>query len=132
MLGLDLSRHGIPHLLRAAQEGIAFALQHGLLIMRAMGLEAKTIRAGHANMFLSPVFRRTFATVTGARLELFDTDGAQGAARGAGVGAGLFPSMTDAFVGLSAVQTAEPDVASSSACADAYGRWEKLLKKELE
>ncbi|MGA2477470.1 MAG: FGGY family carbohydrate kinase [Spirochaetia bacterium] len=132
VLGLDLNRHGIPHLLRAAQEGIAFALQHGLLIMRAMGLEAKTIRAGHANMFLSPVFRETFATVTGARLELFNTDGAQGAARGAGVGAGVFPSAADAFVGLTAVHTAEPDASKSAALADAYGRWERLLQRELK
>jgi xylulokinase len=131
VLGLDLNRHGIPHLLRAAQEGIAFALQHGLSIMRAMGLEAKTIRAGHANMFLSPLFRETFATVTGARLELFNTDGAQGAARGAGVGAGVFKSAKDAFVGLEAVQTAEPNRDATAACADAYGRWEKSLAKQL-
>jgi xylulokinase len=131
VLGLDLNRHGIPHLLRAAQEGIAFALQHGLLIMRAMGLEATTIRAGHANMFLSPVFRETFATITGARLELFNTDGAQGAARGAGVGAGLFPAIADAFVGLTAVATAVPDSSKTAALTDAYGRWEKLLQGQL-
>jgi xylulokinase len=131
VLGLDLNRHGIPHLLRAAQEGIAFALQHGLLIMRAMGLEATTIRAGNANMFLSPIFRETFATVTGARLELFDTDGAQGAARGAGIGAGVFPTIADAFVGLTAVQTAEPDRGQRAGCQDAYGRWEKALQREL-
>jgi xylulokinase len=131
VLGLDFNRHSIPHLLRAAQEGIAFALQHGLLIMRGMGLEAKTIRAGNANMFLSPLFRETFATITGARLELFDTDGAQGAARGAGIGARVYASQADAFVGLTAVQTAEPDRSKSAALTEAYGRWESLLTKEL-
>jgi xylulokinase len=129
--GLDFNRHGIPHLLRAAQEGIVFALQYGLLIMKGMGLEAKTIRAGHANMFLSPVFREAFTSVTGARLELFRTDGAQGAARGAGIGAGVYRSLREAFVGLTAVQTAEPDPSRAGAYREAYGRWEDALKKEF-
>jgi len=131
MRGLDFNRHGIPHLLRAAQEGIVFALQYGLQIMKGMGLEARTIRAGHGNMFLSPVFREAFATVTGARLELFRTDGAQGAARGAGIGAGVYRSLREAFVGLTAVQTAEPDQSKADAYREAYGRWEDALKKDL-
>ena len=109
LLGIDFNRHGIPHLLRASQEGIVFALQYGLKIMRDMGMEARTVRAGHANMFLSPIFREAFSTVTGARVELFNTDGAQGAARGAGVGAGVYRSMKEAFVGLTAVKTVDPD-----------------------
>jgi xylulokinase len=128
-LGLDFNRHGIPHLLRAAQEGIVFALNYGLGIMKGMGLDAKTVRAGNANMFLSPLFREAFATVTGARVELYDTDGAQGAARGAGVGAGIYASTREAFVGLRAVQTAEPDFSKQAAYREAYGRWEEELKK---
>ena len=92
VLGLDFNRHGIPHLLRAGQEGIVYALNYGLRIMKGMGQDTRTIRAGHANMFLSPLFREAFATVTGARLELYETNGAQGAARGAGVGAGVYRS----------------------------------------
>lgn len=131
ILGLDFNRHGIPHLLRAAQEGIAFALHYGLGIMRDMGVEAKTVRAGNANMFLSPLFRDIFAGVTGARVELFSTDGAQGAARGAGLGAGVYTTMKEAFVGLKAVQVAEPDPSRRSSYLDAYGRWEGELKKIL-
>jgi xylulokinase len=127
--GLDFNRHGIPQLLRAAQEGIVFALNYGLGIMKGMGLDAKTVRAGNANMFLSPLFREAFATVTGARVELYDTDGAQGAARGAGVGAGIYRSTREAFVGLRAVQTAEPDLSKQGAYQDAYGRWEAELRK---
>jgi xylulokinase len=128
-LGLDFNRHGIPHLLRAAQEGIVFALNHGLGIMKGMGLDAKTVRAGNANMFLSPLFREAFATVTGARVELYDTDGAQGAARGAGIGAGIYKSAREAFVGLAAVQTAEPEPSRRAAYRDAYERWEEALRK---
>jgi len=131
LLGIDFNRHGIPQLLRAAQEGIVFALQYGMKIMRDMGIEARTVRAGNANMFLSPLFREAFATVTGARVELYNTDGAQGAARGAGVGAGVYGAMKDAFVGLTAVMTVEPDARKAPAYEEAYGRWESALEREL-
>jgi xylulokinase len=104
-------------------------LQYGLKIMRDMGIEARTVRAGNANMFLSPIFREAFATVTGARVELYNTDGAQGAARGAGVGAGLYRGLKDAFVGLTAVMTVEPDAEKRVAYQDAYGRWERELTR---
>ncbi len=131
LLGLDFNRHGIPHLLRAAQEGIVFALNHGLGIMKGMGLDTRTVRAGRSNMFLSPLFRRAFATTTGTRVELFETDGAQGAARGAGVGCGIYSSPQDAFVGLRAVHTEEPDAGSAAAYGDACGAWEEALRKSL-
>ncbi|MGA2478347.1 MAG: FGGY family carbohydrate kinase [Spirochaetia bacterium] len=127
--GIDFNRHGIPHLVRASQEGIVFALQHGLNIMRKMGVEARTVRAGAANMFLSPLFREAFSTVTGARVELYNTDGAQGAARGAGIGAGVYRSPKEAFVGLTSVMTVEPDPSKVQAYREAYGRWEELLSR---
>ena len=131
-LGLDFNRHGIPHLLRAAQEGIVFSLNYGVKLMKGVGIDARTVRAGYANMFLSPVFREAFATVTGARVELFSTDGAQGAARGAGVGAGMYRDMREAFVGLTAVKTVDPDTSKAAAYQDAYGTWEKALQKSLQ
>ena len=131
MSGLDFNRHSAAHVLRAAQEGIVFALQYGLEIMKDMGIRIQTVRAGYANMFLSPLFREAFATVTGARVELYSTDGAQGAARGAGVGAGIYSSPRDAFAGLSAVQTVQPDAALAAAYADAYGGWKRALERAL-
>ena len=120
------------HLLRAAQEGIVFALNHGLEIMRDMGVHGETVRAAKANMFLSPLFARTFATVTGARLELYNTDGAQGAARGAGIGAGIYESVEDAFAGLQTVEIIEPDLAQTAAYQDVYGRWAAVLESRLK
>jgi xylulokinase len=131
LAGLDFNRHGTAHLVRAAQEGIVFALQYGLEIMGAMGIAVRTVRAGDANMFLSPLFREAFATVTGARVELYRTDGAQGAARGAGVGAGVFGSPREAFAGLSAVQAVEPDSRLAGAYGEAYGRWKQALGRVL-
>ena len=95
--GINFNIHGKSHLLRAAQEGIVFSLQYGLEVMKEMGTAVRTVRAGHANLFLSPLFREVFAAVTGAVVELYDTDGAQGAARGAGFGAGFYSSLDDAF-----------------------------------
>ena len=54
--GWNFNIHNRAHVLRAAQEGIVFALNYGLEIMRAMGTQLKTVKAGHANMFLSPLF----------------------------------------------------------------------------
>ena len=129
--GLDLVRHSNGHLVRAAQEGIAFAFQWGMGIMRSMGLSTDVIRAGHANLFLSPVFRQTLANVSGARIELYDTDGAAGAARGAAVGSGAHRSVTDAFVSLRKITTVEPIVGEQGAVNEAYVRWVNILERAL-
>jgi xylulokinase len=129
--GLELNIHTRAHVARAAQEGIAFALHHGMGALREMGLEVATVRAGHANMFLSPVFAESFATVTGTRLELYRTDGAQGAARGAGIGAGIYPSMQAAFASLEVVRSVEPTPGLTTTYQEAYRRWAGLLEMEL-
>jgi xylulokinase len=126
--GLDFNRHGRAHLCRAVQEGIVFALQYGLHVMRATGLEVKTIRAGHANMFMSDVFCETLAGVSGARLELYETDGALGAARGAGLGAGLYKSFAEAFQTLEKRKEILPKPGNYAA---AYARWEQHLEQAL-
>ena len=86
--GLNFNRHGQAHMFRAAQEGIVFALKYGFNVLKGMGLETKVIRAGNANMFLSPLFRKAFVNTINARLELYDTDGAKGAALGGRRGSG--------------------------------------------
>jgi xylulokinase len=129
--GLNFNTHNRAHMLRAAQEGIVFALNYGVEIMRKVGVKAKTVRAGHANMFLSSLFSEAFATVTGSHVELFKTDGSQGAARGAGIGAGIYRGPEDAFVGLTPVKTVEPNKKLTAAYADAYKKWESVLKQQL-
>ncbi|SDL82242.1 xylulokinase [Catalinimonas alkaloidigena] len=131
VLGLDFNRHDRRHLLRAAQEGIVFALNYGMEVMKSMGMGVDTVRAGDANMFLSPVFRQTFANVTGAVVELYNTDGAQGAARGAGVGAKVYAALPEAFTGLQATQTIEPKASERDATQAAYEAWHRALKTAL-
>ncbi len=129
--GWNFNVHKQPHILRAAQEGIVFALNYGLGIMRDMGIEMKTVKAGHANMFLSPLFAEAFATVTGATVELYNTDGSQGAARGAGIGAGIYKDASEAFAGLAPVKQIEPNAELAAAYKGAYGAWESVLKSQL-
>jgi len=129
--GWNFNIHKQAHFLRAAQEGIVFALNYGLEIMRGMGTQLKTVKAGHANMFLSPLFAEAFATLTGATVQLYNTDGSQGAARGAGIGTGIYKSTNEAFTGLAPVKTIEPNDKLSEAYTEAYANWETTRNKEL-
>ena len=129
--GLDLLRHTPGHLARAAQEGIAFSFSHGIASMKATGLTPKKIRAGNANLFLSPVFRDTLAASLGVSIELVRTDGAAGAARGAGLGAGIYKKPADAFTGLEVIETINPNPALVGPCQEAVGRWEAALARAL-
>jgi xylulokinase len=129
--GWNFNIHKKAHFLRAAQEGIVFALNYGLQIMRDMGTRLKTVKAGNANMFLSPLFAEAFATITGATVELYNTDGSQGAARGAGIGAGIYKSPEDAFTGLEPVRTVGPNKQLKKAYQAAYENWAAVLDKQL-
>ncbi len=128
---LNFNRHSRAHLYRAAQEGIAFALKYGFDVMKNMGMELKTIRAGKANMFLSPVFREAFTNITGVTVELYNTDGSRGAARGAGVGAGIYGNFAEAFQGLKSLETIEPEPSKAIRYREAYLHWKDVLKKEM-
>jgi xylulokinase len=127
--GLNFNRHSKAHIVRAAQEGIVFSFCYGMEIMQQMGMDIKKIHAGKANMFLSPLFRDTLAGVSGATIELYDTDGSVGAAKGAGIGAGIYKNADEAFATLDKLQVIEPDTAHQEEYMEAYIRWKKLLEK---
>jgi xylulokinase len=127
---IDLNRHSLGDVVRSAQEGVVFALCYGLEIMRSMGLKLTRVRAANANMFQSQVFQSTFATATGAPLELYTTDGSEGAARGAGIGAGIF-SFSDAFRGLRSDLTLEPEQSSVAATREAYEKWKGTVEQAI-
>lgn len=121
--GIDFNQHSTAHICRAVQEGIVFSFKYGMDIMANMGISANVIRAGKANMFLSPLFRETLAGVSGATIELYNTDGAVGAARGAGIGSGYYASPKEAFAGLKKLDIIEPSTKDAAAYAEAYERW---------
>jgi len=125
--GLNFNFHGQKHLFRAAQEGIVFSFKYGIEIMEEMGMTVKMIHAGNANMFLSPVFRETLAGITGATIELYDTDGSVGSAKGAGIGAGIYKDHNEAFATLEKLKVIEPDLTNKDKYSAAYELWKKRL-----
>lgn len=129
MVGIDLVRHSRAHILRAVQEGIAFSFRYGIDIMKDLGLKPDVIRAGKANLFLSPLFRSTLASLCDARIELFDTDGSLGAARGAALGAGIYNSAEEAFATLTKLDIIEPAAEWKEPLEEAYLRWKKEVEK---
>ena len=130
--GVNFNVHTKEDIIRAAQEGIVFSFKYGIEIMESLGINIKKIHAGYANMFLSPIFSSTLAGITGATIDLYDTDGSVGAAKGAGIGAGLYKDNNEAFATLKKLQTIEPDLNNKEAYEEAYLRWKSLLKKNLE
>ena len=125
--GLSFTIHDRRHLLRAAQEGIVFSFMYGMEVMAEAGMNISVIKAGRANMFLSPLFRNTLAGVSRAVIELYDTDGSVGAAKGAGIGAGIYKSATEAFATLRKLEVIEPSVSDAPAYMDAYRLWKERL-----
>ena len=129
--GINFNNHSRANILRAAQEGIVFSFIYGIEIMKEMGLDVKVLKAGNANMFLSPLFRNTLASTGGVAIELYDTDGAAGAARGAGIGSGIYKDAKEAFANLEKIETIYPDTEQKEKYQAAYQRWKDVLKKNL-
>jgi xylulokinase len=132
--GIDFNRHSRNQIARAAQEGIVFSLIYGTEIMQPMGLELKRVRAGFANMFLSNLFAQTFSNLSGCTVELYNTDGALGAARGAGFGAGYYTDFKTCFRGMEMIKQLDPQIRESERIRAVYEKWKDgliaLLNKE--
>lgn len=127
-LNIDLNLHTRAHMIRAVQEGIAFAFRYGMDIMGENGLNPKIIRAGKNNLFLSELFTQTFVNITGVQVELYKNDGSVGAALGAGIGAGIFATPSEAFQHFHPVQTITP---IKNQLEPAYQEWRNFLTKQL-
>jgi len=126
---IDLNVHTQAHVIRAAQEGIAFSFRYGLDIMRQNGMNPTVIRAGKANLFLSSVFAQAFVDATNVPVELYECDGSVGAAIGAGIGAGIYASAKDAFSNAKPLQLIEP--AGAAQYNGLYNEWKEILQKQL-
>lgn len=127
---IDLNKHSKAHLLRAAQEGIAFAFRYGLDIMRSNGMHPTVIRVGKANMFLSEVFTGSFVNALHVPVELYNCDGSVGAAIGAGLGAGVYETEAAAFSNFKPLTLVQPT--REQEYDELYGRWLTLLQKQLD
>lgn len=126
---INFNHHTDAHLFRAVQEGIAFSFRYGLDIMKENGIRPSVIRAGKANMFLSDVFLSAFVNATNVTVELHEVDGSVGAAKGAGIGGGIYASEKEAFAGSKPLALVEPSV--HGAYDEIYQGWKAYLEKLL-
>lgn len=129
--GVNFNKHGKAHLMRAAQEGIVFSFCYGMEVMQQMGMDIHKIHAGKANMFLSELFRNTLAGVSGATIELYETDGSVGAAKGAGMGCGIYKNHDEAFATLKKLAVIEPDEKRRAEYLQAYSLWKETLLQQI-
>ncbi|HTY60585.1 MAG TPA: FGGY family carbohydrate kinase, partial [Bacteroidota bacterium] len=127
----SFTTHSDAHVIRAVQEGVAFSFTYGMEMMTEFGMLPRVIRAGNANMFLSRVFCETLAGAADVAIELYNTDGAQGAARGAALGAGFYRSPAEAFHGLARRDVIDPDISKRGEFTETYGRWKETLERRL-
>ena len=129
--GINFNKHNRAHIIRAAQEGIVFSFCYGMEVMQDMGMDIYNIHAGKANMFLSQLFRQTLANTSGATIDLYETDGSVGAAKGAGMGCGIYKDNNEAFASLKKLVTIEPEPNMAQQYQEAYIRWKTILGKQL-
>lgn len=129
LCNLDFNIHSLGHIVRSAQEGIAFAFRYGLDILKENGMAPSVIRAGKANLFLSEVFTQSFVNATGVAVELHQNDGSIGAALGAGIGAGFFTKY-DLGINNKILKTIEP--AHKEHYDELYQQWKKALDFQLK
>ena len=131
-LNVQFNTHSQAHLIRAVQEGIACAFNYGIEILHAMAIKPTVLRAGLANLFLGPIFTDTLANTANVSIELYNTEGAQGAARGAALGIKYFTSRQEAFKGLERLKIIEPQNSRSAEYQELYQRWSSALKQTLQ
>ena len=93
-----------------------------------MGMNLSVIRVGNDNLFQSRIFSQTISNLTGAKIEMMQTTGAVGAAKAAGVGAGIFKTPKEAMGSNELVEIFKPEK-EVGAYQTAYEKWEIELKK---
>ena len=124
---LDFNRHHSTDIVRAAQEGIAFSMVYGIELLGNVGVKPNKLKAGLANMYLSDLFTQAIVNASGASVELLETDGAFGAALGAGAGVGYYANEDEAVSNIKVLKIIQPDENLKNAYADAYGVWKNNL-----
>jgi xylulokinase len=129
--GINFNIHNKGHLIRAAQEGIAFSFRYGLDVMKSIGMDFNVVKVGNSNLFLSKVFREAFVNTCNVNLEIYNTDGSQGSARGAGIGAGFY-TFSDAFKNLKIIDQLSPVKQSLNTYEEHYQNWKKNLESVLK
>ncbi len=127
LLNVNLNNHTKAHVCRAALEGIAFSFVYGMDIMKSDGISINVMRVGNDNLFRSEIFANTVATLVGYEIELYNTTGAIGAARAAGLHQGDFEQFGSYVMNNDYVSTFKPSL-DQEPYVKAYEGWKKELK----
>lgn len=129
--GINFNIHDKRYLIRAAQEGIVFAFRYGLDVMKSIGMEFSVIKVGNSNLFQSRLFKDVFVNTCYINLEIYNTDGSQGAARGAGIGIGFYTPDT-AFKNLRVLEHLSPNKELALRYDNIYAEWKEELQSNLK
>ena len=129
VIGLDFNRHNKAHICRAALEGIAFSFYYGFEILKGDGVDTQVIRTGNDNLFRSELFATTVATLLGLEIEIYNTTGAEGAARACALALGKEDDFRR-YMQNDHVMTFVP-LPDDSKYREAYQRWRQELENRL-
>jgi xylulokinase len=129
--GLDFNRHGRAEMIRSAQEGIAFSMAYGIEMLADAGIKPNKLKAGYANMYLSDVFSQTIANASNVSVDLLDSDGAFGAALGAGLGIGFYANADEAVANIKHIKSIYPATENIEETQIAYKAWKELVSEKL-
>ncbi len=132
LYGLNFNNHRQEHLYRGALEAIAYSFRFGMEILKEMGINPVRIHAATSDMFQSTLFSEILTSLTSTPLILYDSDGAVGAAIGAGLGVNFYKSAEEVFDTIKPAGTTEPDAALSRIYDVRYMEWLDLLHQQTE
>ena len=127
---LDFNRHKKNEISRSVQEGIAFSMVYGLELLNSSGIVPQKIKAGYANMYLSSIFSSTIVNASNVPIQLLESDGAYGAALGAGIGCHYYKSVQEGINSLQLLSEIRPDQ-NKNKTMDFYEKWKSELLKML-
>ena len=127
LVGLNFNTHNHSHIIRSTLEGIAFSMTYGIELLREFGVSVNTVRVGNANLFLSKLFRDAFVNSSNVKLQLYDTNGSEGAARGAALGSGFYNTEKEAFSKLKMIKEIHPIKGEDH--MHEYVNWKNFLNK---
>ena len=128
MVAIQFNRHRAEHFYRASLEGIAFSFMYGMEVMQELGMDINKLRVGNDNLFQSKIFSTTIASLSGAPIEMVETTGAIGAARGAAYGLGYYKTLGEAVAGDTILRVYEP---AQGNYQQAYQIWKNDLQRIL-
>jgi len=128
---LDFNRHNRSELIRSAQEGIAFSMAYGIEMLADAGIQPTRLKAGYANMYLSEVFSQTIVNAAGVSVDLLESDGAFGAALGAGLGLNFYQNEQESVANIKQIKTINPNSSQVEATKEAYYRWKDLVNQKV-